>query len=189
MRLVFLGPPGSGKGTQARELARGWRVPHIATGDMLREAAGTGMPLGLEARRYMDRGALVPDETVIGLVRERLARPDAAAGFILDGFPRTQAQAEALERMLDEEDRPLDAVVYLEVSGPELVRRLSARRTVEGRADDSDGAIPHRLAVYAQETAPLLAYYRARGLLATVPAEGTVETVRREIRQAVETPR
>src|SRR5437870_11525934 len=128
MRLVFLGPPGAGKGTQARELAREWGVVHLATGDMLREALAAGTGLGLEAKRYMDRGALVPDEVIIDLMRERLARPDAARGFIVDGFPRTIAQAEALASLLKDSGQALDRVIYFEISEPELLRRLTVRR-------------------------------------------------------------
>ncbi|MEK7770250.1 MAG: nucleoside monophosphate kinase, partial [candidate division NC10 bacterium] len=126
-RIILLGAPGSGKGTQARHLAAEWGVPQIATGDMLREAAAHGSPLGLEAKRYMDTGGLVPDGVVIGLVAERLARPDAKAGFVLDGFPRTVAQAEALDRILREPGLPLDRVVFLDVSRAELLRRLTGR--------------------------------------------------------------
>src|SRR5437867_6792728 len=128
MRLVFLGPPGAGKGTQARELAHAWGVAHVATGDILREALAAGTSLGLEAKRYMDRGALVPDDVIIDLMRERLAAPDAAQGFIVDGFPRTIAQAEALAGLLKDAGQALDRVIYFEVSERELLRRLTGRR-------------------------------------------------------------
>ena len=212
VRVVFLGPPGAGKGTQARDLAREWGVPQVATGDMLREAVARRTPLGLEAKRHMDTGGLVPDDVVIGLVAERLARPDAAPGFVLDGFPRTVAQAEALDRMLRERGTPLDRVVFFDVSRPELLRRLTGRRTcracgagfhvasapprVEGRCDacgqelyqredDAEGPVARRLDVYDTQTAPLLGYYGDRGLLTTVPGEGTVERVGAAIRSAV----
>ncbi len=212
MRLVFLGPPGAGKGTQARELAREWGVVHLATGDMLREALAAGTGLGLEAKRYMDRGALVPDEVIIDLMRERLARPDAARGFIVDGFPRTIAQAEALASLLKDSGQVLDRVIYFEISEPELLRRLTGRRicrrcqtvyhlisapprrpdvcdTCGGelyeREDDSEATVRHRLEVYAQQTAPLLAYYSERGLLVPVAGEGSIEAVRRAIRAVV----
>jgi adenylate kinase len=211
-RVIFLGAPGAGKGTQARGLAAEWGVPQVATGDMLREAAGARTPLGLEAKRYMDSGALVPDEVVIGLVEERLARPDARAGFVLDGFPRTAAQAEALDAMLKARGMALDRVVFLDVSRAELLRRLTGRRVCRQcgtafhivsapprvpdrcdkcgselyqRADDSSEAVATRLDVYEKQTAPLLAYYRDRGLLAAVGGEGTMEHVAADIRKAI----
>lgn len=211
-RVIFLGPPGAGKGTQARGVAAEWGVPQVATGDMLREAEAAGTPLGLEAKRYMDAGGLVPDEVVIGLVEERLARPDAAPGFVLDGFPRTAAQAEALDAMLRRRGQSLDRVVFLDVGREELIRRLTGRRVcgrcgtafhlvsapprVAGRcdkcggeltqrSDDTREAVATRLDVYEKQTAPLLAYYRDRGLLVTVPGEGPMDRVAADIRKAV----
>jgi len=128
VRVIFLGPPGAGKGTQARQLALLWGVPQVATGDMLRDAAKNGTRLGIEAKRFMDRGALVPDEVVIGLVDERLAQADAARGWVLDGFPRTVAQAEALGRLLDRRHVDVDRVIFFDVSRDELLRRLTGRR-------------------------------------------------------------
>jgi adenylate kinase len=210
-RLVFLGPPGAGKGTQARALAREWGVPQVSTGDMLREAALAGTRLGLEAKRYMDTGVLVPDAVVIGLVDERLAQPDAARGFVLDGFPRTVAQAEALDALLRRRGLELDRVLYFDVSRGELIRRLTGRRTCRScgagyhvvsappatpercdrcggelyqRADDAEGTVSRRLDVYETQTAPLLDYYRARGLLVEVKGEGTVAEVTAELRRA-----
>ena len=211
-RVIFLGAPGAGKGTQARGLAAEWGVPQVATGDMLREAVGAKTPLGLEAKRHMDSGGLVPDDVVIGLVAERLARPDARAGFVLDGFPRTAAQAEALDRMLAERSTPLERVVFFQVARPELLRRLTGRRVCRQcgapfhlvsappraagrcdncggelyqREDDAETAVARRLDVYASQTEPLLAYYRDRGLLVTVAGEGDVARVGQDILQVV----
>jgi adenylate kinase len=213
VRLIFLGPPGAGKGTQARELARQWGVPQIATGEMLRDAAAAGTPLGLEARRIMETGALVPDDVMIGLIAERLRQPDAAGGFILDGFPRTLAQAEALERLLKDLGQKLDGVLFFEVAEPELVRRLTGRRlcrqcqtafhvvsapprragvcdrcggTLYQRDDDSEATVRHRLGVYQRQTAPLLDYYRDRGLLTPIQGEGEIGAIRDVIRRAAE---
>ncbi len=211
MRLVFLGPPGAGKGTQARELGREWSVAHVSTGDMLREAVAAGTPLGRQAKGYMDRGELVPDSVIVALIGERLGQPDAEHGFILDGFPRTIAQAEALDRLLKDLGQGLDAVVYFDVSQAELLRRLTGRRVCRScgesfhvvsappriagicdrcggelyhREDDSEATVRRRLDVYAKQTAPLLDYYRGRGLLVSVPGEGSIETIRDAIRRA-----
>jgi adenylate kinase len=185
MRVVFLGPPGAGKGTQARELAREWGLAHIATGDMLREAIATGTELGRRAKTYYDRGELVPDALVIGMLGERLQASDATAGFILDGFPRTIAQAEALERLLKDLGGDLDRVVYFEVSEPELLRRLTARRALEQRVDDTDETVKNRLRVYATQTEPLLEHYRNRSRLVAVGGEGPIDVIRGAVRQAL----
>jgi adenylate kinase len=186
VRVVLLGPPGGGKSTQARELAREWDVPHIAIGDMLREAVAAGTPLGREARGYMESGALVPDETIIELMADRLRQPGSERGFILEGFPRTIAQAEALDRLLDELGQSLDHIFSLEVSEPELRQRLTARREGGGelrrREDDSEAMVGKRLDVYARHTVPLLDYYRGRGRLETVSGEGPVDTIRDVLR-------
>ncbi|MGH7303004.1 MAG: adenylate kinase [Candidatus Rokuibacteriota bacterium] len=211
MRIAFLGPPGAGKGTQARDLAREWGVLHLATGDMLREAVAAGSPLGREAKSYMDRGALVPDDVIIRMMAERLGAADAGRGFILDGFPRTIAQADALATLLIDIGQALDTVVYFDVSEPELLRRLTGRRVCRTcghsyhltsnpptragvcdacggelyqRDDDSEATARNRLEVYQRQTAPLLDYYRRHNLLATVPGEGPVATIRDAIRGA-----
>ena len=211
MRLVFLGPPGAGKGTQARALAQEWGVPHIATGDMLRDAAAAGTPLGRQARAFMERGALVPDDVIIGLIAERLAEPDAKRGFVLDGFPRTIPQAEALDRLLAEREQGLDRVIYFDVSEDELLRRLTGRRACPAcqatyhvtanpprrpgvcdrcgtelvqRPDDREDTVRTRLKVYAEQTAPLLEHYRRRAVLATVAGTGAIEAVRDAVRRA-----
>jgi adenylate kinase len=211
MRLLFLGPPGAGKGTQARELAREWGVPQVATGDMLREAMAAGTPLGREAKHYYDRGELVPDDVILKMVAERLGQPDAVQGFILDGFPRTIAQADGLGAMLETLGHKVDGVIYLDVSEPELIRRLTGRRLCrrcqtpfhvvsappkrEGvcdkcggelyqRVDDSEATVRNRLEVYERQTAPLLDYYRQRGLLRTISGEGTVDKIRQDLREA-----
>jgi adenylate kinase len=210
-RVAFLGPPGAGKGTQARDLAQEWRVPHLATGDMLREAVAAGTPLGREAKGYMDQGALVPDDVIIRMMGERLGKADAGRGFILDGFPRTIAQAEALAKLLKDLGQTLDTVIYFDVSEPELLRRLTGRRVCRTcghsyhmtsnppkragvcdecggelyqRDDDAETTVRKRLDVYQRQTAPLLDYYRQRSLLATVSGEGPVATIRDSIRAA-----
>ena len=214
-RVIFLGAPGAGKGTQARRLAAGSGVPQVATGDMLREAVAAGTPLGREAKRFMDQGALVPDEVVIGLVDERLSRPDAGPGYVLDGFPRTVAQAEALDALLRRLGQDLDRVVFFDVSRDELLRRLTGRRVcrrcgtafhlvsapprVAGqcdqcggelyqRDDDAEATVGRRLDVYQTQTAPLLDYYRTRGLLVRVAGEGPVDRVAEAIQKAVKEP-
>jgi adenylate kinase len=212
MRVIFLGPPGSGKGTQAARLAAAAGVPQIATGDILRQAAARGTRLGLEAKAHMDRGALVPDDVVVGVVAERLDAPDARKGFVLDGFPRTLAQAEALERLLKDRDAAVERVIALEVSEAELLRRLTGRRVCgrcqaayhvafspprrEGtcdrcggalaqREDDREATVRRRIEVYRAQTAPLLEHYRSRGLLVTVTGEGSVDEVAAAVRGAV----
>jgi adenylate kinase len=182
MRLILLGPPGAGKGTQGHRLHEAYGIPEISTGDILRVAVRHETPLGLEAKTYMDRGALVPDEVIIGIARERLGEVDTEAGFILDGFPRTVAQAEALDHMLLESQRPLDHVISVEVPENELLQRLASRREIEGRDDDTDEAIRHRLEVYERQTAPLIDYYRKTGLLRPVSGVGTVDDIAQRIK-------
>ncbi len=177
MNLILLGPPGAGKGTQGHRLSERYGIPEISTGDILRAAVHQGTPLGREAKSYMDRGALVPDEVMIGIVRERLAQDDAERGFILDGFPRTVAQAEALTQLSEEQQRPIEHVISIEVPQEELLQRLAGRRQLEGRHDDTDEAIRHRLEVYEHETAPLIDYYRRQGLLRCIVGVGTIDEI------------
>jgi adenylate kinase len=177
MNLILLGPPGAGKGTQGHRLSERYNIPEISTGDMLRSAVHKGTPLGREAKSYMDRGALVPDEVMIRIIRERLAQDDTERGFILDGFPRTVAQAEALSRLTEEQQRPIEHVISIAVPQEELLQRLAGRRQLEGRQDDTDEAIRHRLEVYERETAPLIDYYRRQGLLRCIVGIGTIDEI------------
>ncbi len=208
MRIVLLGAPGSGKGTQSQRLVERHGIPQISTGDLLRAAVANGTPLGLEAKKAMDRGLLVADEIVLGMFRERLAEPDAQRGFILDGFPRNLTQANALEQMLLGLGKPLDAVVLMEVDRRELVLRISGRRTcadcgrvfnlftspsaqaqsepcpktglphrLTQRPDDNEATVAERLRVYDEKTKPLIQFYRKRGLLRTIQAQGDVDDI------------
>jgi len=206
MRIVLLGAPGSGKGTQAQRLVARYGVPQISTGDLLRSAVARGTALGLRAKAAMDSGQLVVDEIVLGIIRERLGQPDAAHGYVLDGFPRNQAQAEALAAMLAAIGQPLDAVVLFEVDYAEIARRISGRRSCPNcgaifnvhdaatlgiarctncaaapaltqRPDDNEQTVTRRLAVYDEQTRPLVDYYRGLGLLRTINAQGSVDEV------------
>jgi adenylate kinase len=181
LRIVLLGPPGAGKGTQAARVAGRFGAPHIATGDIFRANVAEGTELGRAAQEYMDRGDLVPDEVVIAMVTERLADDDCASGFVLDGFPRTVTQAEALDRRLAESGTPLEAALSFDVTEEELLRRLAGRAAAEHRADDAEATIRHRLEVFAIKTRPLIDYYTHRGLLVTVDAIGTIELVTKRI--------
>jgi adenylate kinase len=178
-RVVLVGPPGAGKGTQATTLSDKLRVPHISTGDLFRAHIGDETELGRSVKRYLDAGQLVPDEVTNELVRERLAEPDAAAGFVLDGFPRNVSQADLLKKILAETDDSLDAVIELQVDSELLVRRLLAR----GRDDDNEEVIRHRQQVYRSETEPLLDYYD--DVLVTVDGVGDVEVVTNRILSAL----
>ncbi len=212
MRLIFLGPPGVGKGTQAQKLAETASIQKISTGDILRDAVSRKTDLGLKAKQFMDAGQLVPDEVVIGLIRERLSSPDCDGGFVLDGFPRTVPQAEALGRLLEERESPIQRVISLEVSEHELVRRITGRRSCPEckrvyhidyqppkqsgacdscgakliqRDDDREETVRKRLGVYHKQTAPLVEYYSARSLLARVDGLGSVEEVFGRLKAAV----
>jgi adenylate kinase len=182
MRILILGPQGSGKGTQARLLAGGRGLAHVATGDILRAAVANGSELGRRVRPILERGDLVPDDLMIELIRERLEEED---GFVLDGFPRTLPQAEALETMLADIGKPLDAVLLLEVGDDVAVRRLTARAAEEGRTDDAPEVIANRLRLYHELTEPVVERYRGGGMLVAVDGAGSVEEVAEEIESAL----
>ncbi len=213
MRIVLLGAPGSGKGTQAQRLMAAKGIPQISTGDLLRAAVASGSELGRKAKAAMEAGELVSDDLVLGMIRQRLSEDDAADGFILDGFPRNESQAESLDELLADLGQPLDAAVLMDVDFGILVKRLTGRRTcsVTGkllnihfspqeeldacleaggellhRDDDNEETIANRLQVYREQTAPLVGYYRDRGLLQAVDAGGTVEEVYERLVSAVE---
>ena len=187
MRLILMGPPGAGKGTQAKVISARLGVPAISTGDIFRANVSQETPLGLEAKRYMDAGDYVPDEVTNEMVRGRIAEPDATGGFLLDGYPRTVAQVEELDAMLSDAGHRLDAVVVLTVDQEELVARLLKRAEVEGRADDTEDVVRRRQQVYADQTAPLIAVYRDRGLLREVDGMGSVEEVSARVFAVLET--
>jgi adenylate kinase len=180
MRLVLVGPPGAGKGTQAVRLAERLGVPHISTGDLFRANLSQETALGLEAKSYMDKGNLVPDDVTVRMVRDRLADDDVEKGFILDGFPRTVSQAESLDELLGERGEELDAVVEFQVDEDELVNRLLAR----GRSDDTEAVIRNRQQVYRDETFPLLDHYRA--IVVSVDAQGEVEEITDRVAAALQ---
>lgn len=213
MRIVLLGAPGSGKGTQAQRLMAEKGIPQISTGDLLRAAVASGSELGRKAKSAMDAGELVSDDIVLGMIRERLAEDDVANGFILDGFPRNESQAESLDDLLAELGQPLDAAVLMDVDFDILMKRLTGRRTcsvtgkvlnihyspqeeldaclkaggeLRQRDDDNEETIANRLQVYREQTAPLVDYYRDRGLLKTVDAAGSIEAVYERLVSAVE---
>src|SRR5215472_15497057 len=219
MRIVLLGAPGSGKGTQSQRLMQEEHIPQVSTGDLLRAAVARGTELGRKAKEAMDGGRLVADELVLGLIRERLAERDARRGFILDGFPRNLAQAQALDRLLKMLRQPLDVVVQLEVDYAELVRRISGRRTCADcgrvfnvstapaqlaasepcpntgaphrliqRPDDNEATVAERLRVYEEKTRPLIAFYKSRGLLRVIDAEGGLDAVTQRLAQALAAP-
>ena len=185
MKLILLGAPGAGKGTVAKMLTAIDGSVQISTGDILRGAVQAGTELGKEAQGYMDRGELVPDAVVIGVAEDRLSQDDAESGFVLDGFPRTTAQAEALDALLERMGTDLERCVALVVDEDTLVARLLGRAKIEGRSDDSEETIRTRMSVYRAQTAPLVDYYRKRGALAEVDGLGSVEEVAKRIEEAL----
>lgn len=189
MRLILMGPPGAGKGTQAKVISARLGVPAISTGDIFRANVSEGTPLGVEAKRYMDLGDYVPDEVTNAMVRDRISQDDAVEGFLLDGYPRTVAQVEELDSMLADSGASLDAVVVLTVVDEELVQRLLHRAETEGRTDDTEEVVRHRQDVYNQQTAPLIAVYAERGMLVEVDGMGTVDEVSGRIFTALEAVR
>ena len=184
--ILLLGPQGAGKGTQARRIAAEYEIPHIATGDMLRAAISDGTPLGKEVEAIVNAGELVSDDLMIELIRDRLAQEDTRSGFVLDGFPRTTTQAEALDRLLGEIGRSFSVVFALQIPDAVAFERLRLRARAEGRADDTDEAISRRLEHYHRETEPLIEYYRVRGNLVPIHAERSEGPVFAEIQAALE---
>lgn len=186
MRLVMLGPPGAGKGTQASRIAAHYGVPAVSTGDIFRSNIADRTPLGIEVQAIVDAGRYVPDEVTNAMVRDRLGRDDATAGFLLDGYPRTRAQVDELDAMLAEHDRTLDLVAELTVDADEVVARLVRRAQTDGRSDDDEQVVRHRQQVYTEQTAPLTAVYGERGLLVQVDGMGAVDEVTKRLLVALE---
>jgi adenylate kinase len=167
-RLIFLGAPGAGKGTQAQILAESCEIPHISTGDILRAEVAAQSPLGIQAKAYMDKGELVPDSLILDMIRGRLSQPDASKGWILDGFPRNVSQAEFLDNLLAEINQGYDLAINLDVPQEVLVARLLNRATIQNRPDDTEDVIRHRLVVYSEKTQPLIDYYQQKGVLRSI---------------------
>ncbi len=180
MHLILFGPPGAGKGTQAEFIKDKYNVEHISTGDVLREAVKNETDIGLKAKSYMDNGDLVPDEVVIEIIRQKISSLDDGS-FMLDGFPRTRAQAEALEKMLKDQDMEIDAVIMLDVDDEEVISRIMNRQNIEGREDDSEEVVRNRLNVYRDQTSPLEEYYRQKGLLEKINGHGSIEEISKRI--------
>lgn len=177
MNILLLGPPGAGKGTQGAILSDRLGIPRFATGDLLRDAVKRGTPVGLKAKAVMEAGQLVSDEIIMGVVRDELAKPEAAAGVIFDGVVRTVPQAEGVTAVLAERGRKMDAVLFFDVVDQEILARIEKRRTIEGRADDDPKSVARRLVAYREQTAPVLEWYRARGLVHVIDAVGSVEEI------------
>ena len=185
LHILLMGPPGAGKGTQGAILAQRLGLPKFATGDLLRDSVKRGTPLGQKAKAVMEAGHLVSDDIILGVVREEMARPAAALGVVFDGVVRTVPQAEAVERLLAEQGKKLDAVLFFDVTDDEILGRLEKRRTLESRADDDPAAVATRLRAYREQTAPVLAWYDARGLVRRIPGTGTVDEVAERVRRAL----
>jgi adenylate kinase len=183
--ILILGAPGSGKGTQGKILAERLGLPKITTGDLIRAAMKDGTPLGLEVKKFYDEGKLVPDSVILGMIKDELDRPEAKDGAIFDGFPRTAAQAELVDKTLGKRGQRLNHILLMDVTEEELVRRMRARAQVEGRADDAPEAIATRLQVYQRDTAPLIAHYAQRGIVHRVPGTGTVDTIAGAIKRII----
>ncbi len=186
MNIILLGAPGSGKGTQGEILSSNLGVPRIATGDVLRAAVAAGTRLGEKARRFMDRGELVPDDVILGLIKEKLASPEAAKGVIMDGFPRNPAQAMAVDGFLSSRGARVDQVVSFDVSNGELVLRAIGRASTEGRSDDTPDTIRKRLEVYREQTQPLIEHYQKRDIVSIIDGTGTIDEVAKRVEDAVQ---
>jgi adenylate kinase len=186
LNLLVLGPQGAGKGTQAKRISAEYEIPHVATGDMFRAELAGGTPLGKQVGEIMARGDLVPDELTVEMIEKRLSEPDAADGFVLDGFPRNVAQAEALDSMLGGIGRALDAILFFAVSDEIGMERALSRAALEGRADDTRDVIAHRLEIYHRETEPIIEHYRMTGKLVPLHADRSIEQVWSEISNALE---
>jgi adenylate kinase len=182
MRIVLLGAPGSGKGTQAALLVDNLNLPHISTGELLRSAVKAGTELGKKAKVVMDRGELVSDDIMLGLIEERLAQPDAKAGFILDGYPRNLAQARALDQLLARIEQPVDEALQIDVNADMVIARIAKRAAEEGRSDDTEEVVRNRMKIYSDQTAPVTDYYAQKGLLSRVLGEGTIDEVFQRIK-------
>jgi adenylate kinase len=182
MRIVLLGAPGSGKGTQAALLVEELKLPHISTGELLRSAVKAGTELGIKAKAVMDRGELVSDDIMLGLIEQRLSQSDAKAGFILDGYPRNLAQAHALDKLLDRINQPVDEALQIDVDVDLVISRIARRAAEEGRSDDTEEVVRNRMKVYSDQTAPVVDHYAQQGVLSRVLGEGTIEEVFQRIK-------
>lgn len=185
MKAILVGPPGCGKGTQAAFLTQKYSIAHISTGDILRSAVKEGTPLGIKAKSFMDKGELVPDDVIIGIIEERLKEADCQNGFLLDGFPRTIPQAEALDNMLGKLNANIDHVIHVTVGDDELMNRLLGRAEKEGRADDNEQTIRNRINVYNDQTSPLIDFYSSKGVLRSIDGLGTIEEITQRITKAI----